>query len=523
MASFIIRVWTLVAFVCLNLSLVKADTPTLEAITAKLEGGRACCTALDFFLPKKVFTKLHPAYGISQLSFWSAQEQSLKPACILIPETQEDVQLAVTVLNIGVKAGISSCKFAVRGAGHTPTAGAANIEDGVTIDMQKMNDVVIDAGNKAITFGPGNRWGNIFPKLDDQDLAMVGGRVSTVGTAGLITGGGVSFFSGRKGFVADNIKSATLVLANSTVVTASATSNSDLYRAIKGGTNNFGIITSFTADIFEQQKFWGGEVVQPITNKDKLIEYLVSSFTSETFDPYAALITDLIWVSGIPAVIHQLAYTDGSKSWPPPAFKPLVELPTLASTVRKSHLSDFTTEIAAAAVVTEDKNNLLVTLTFANKGEVSVNFMKEVYELADKTVKSLLSVLTLNFIMTFQPLPHALYTKGAENGNGANVLGLERFDEDLFNLLFTLSWPLALDNAKVEAAMKELEQKIKKLSQTMGVDNEFVYLNYAAGWQNPLASYGQENVNFLKSVANKYDPSGLFQTGVPGGFKLSNL
>ncbi|KAF2196370.1 FAD-binding domain-containing protein [Delitschia confertaspora ATCC 74209] len=457
MDSLIIRVRTLVAFVCLNLSLVKADMPTLEAITAKLEGEKACCTALDFFLPKKVFTELHPAYSISQLSFWSAQEQRLNPACILIPESQEDVQLAVTVLNVGVKAEIASCKFSVRGA-----------------------------GNKAITFGPGDRWGRIFGTLDELSLAMVGGRVSTVGTAGLITGGGVSFFSGRKGFVADNIKSATLILANSTVVTASATSNSDLYRAIKGGTNNFGIITSFTADIFEQQKIWGGEIVK-------------------AFDPYTALITDLIWVSGIPTVTYQLAYTNGS------------------TTIRKSYLSDFTREIAALAAVTEGMNNLLVTLTFVNKDEVSVNFMKEVYKLADKTVKSLLSVINLNFVMTFQPLPHALYTKGAENGNGANILGLERFDEDLFNLLFTLSWLLPLDNAKVEAAMKELEQKIKKLSQTMGVDNEFVYLNYAAGWQNPLASYGQENVNFIKSVAKKYDPSGLFQTGVPGGFKLSNL
>jgi hypothetical protein len=55
--------------------------------------------------------------------------------------------------------------------------------------MQSMNEVVIASDKSRVTVGAGNRWGNVFPLLDDQNLAMVGGRVNPVGVAGLVTGG----------------------------------------------------------------------------------------------------------------------------------------------------------------------------------------------------------------------------------------------------------------------------------------------------------------------------------------------
>lgn len=50
-----------------------------------------------------------------------------------------------------------------------------------------------------------------------------------------------------------------------------------------------------------------------------------------------------------------------------------------------------------------------------------------------------------------------------------------------------------------------------------------VYLNYADPSQDPLASYGEENVKFMKKVAAEYDAPGVFQTLCPGGFKLSKV
>lgn len=271
---------------------------------------------------------------------------------------------------------------------------------------------------------------------------------------------------------------------------------------------------------YEQGDIWAGTLLQPITNKDTLIEYIANFTDSATFDPYAAIICDFAWIAGIPTIIHQIAYTDASVSWPPPSLKPLWDMPKLVTTVFKRTLSSFTTEIAAAQTVTTGKNNMLVSLTFVNRGQNAIDFMKEVWELGDATVKSLLSVAALNVILTYQPLPHALYTAGLKNG--PNVLGLERFDDDLINLLFTVSWPLASDNVRVEAAFKSLETTIIAKMAERGVANEWVYLNYGAYWQNPLRSYGEQSFNFMKRVAERYDPRGLFQNGMPGGYKLKN-
>ena len=54
----------------------------------------------------------------------------------------------------------------------------------------------------------------------------------------------------------------------------------------------------------------------------------------------------------------------------------------------------------------------------------------------------------------------------------------------------------------------------------MGLLHDFVYLNYANQAQNPIATYGRENVAGLKKAAERYDPRGVFQRQVPGGFKL---
>lgn len=57
----------------------------------------------------------------------------------------------------------------------------------------------------------------------------------------------------------------------------------------------------------------------------------------------------------------------------------------------------------------------------------------------------------------------------------------------------------------------------------INADNEYVYLNYADKSQDPLRGYGEQSVKYIRRVAEKYDPHGVFQYQVPGGFKVSNL
>ncbi|KAJ0384800.1 hypothetical protein COL922a_007631 [Colletotrichum nupharicola] len=48
-------------------------------------------------------------------------------------------------------------------------------------------------------------------------------------------------------------------------------------------------------------------------------------------------------------------------------------------------------------------------------------------------------------------------------------------------------------------------------------------LNYADPSQDPIKTYGDANINFIRSVASQCDPEGVFQKRIPGGFKISRV
>lgn len=76
------------------------------------------------------------------------------------------------------------------------------------------------------------------------------------------------------------------------------------------------------------------------------------------------------------------------------------------------------------------------------------------------------------------------------------------------------------DSIMFDAAQRWVTEA-KEATEMLGASNPFVYLNFALASQKPFCSYGAENVAFLRKTAKEYDPDGVFQTLVPGGFKIS--
>ena len=68
-------------------------------------------------------------------------------------------------------------------------AGAANIAEGVTIDLSALNSVVVNEAQTITSIGVGARWEQVYLALDAMGLATSGGRVAPVGVGGLTTGG----------------------------------------------------------------------------------------------------------------------------------------------------------------------------------------------------------------------------------------------------------------------------------------------------------------------------------------------
>lgn len=82
--------------------------------------------------------------------------------------------------------------FAVRSGGHQVAPGFSNIDNGVLLDMSKMDEITYIKGQKTVVIGTGALWGAVYEKLEPYGVTVVGGRVSGVGVGGLILGSMVS-------------------------------------------------------------------------------------------------------------------------------------------------------------------------------------------------------------------------------------------------------------------------------------------------------------------------------------------
>lgn len=133
----------------------------------------------------------------------------------------------------------------------------------LTQDVGLLNQTTYDPDNSIASVGPGARWLDVYKTLDEYNFGVLGGRIGTVAIGGLLLGGDCSLYLFRQGFATDNIAAFEVVLANSTIVTASAQENSDLFTALKGGGNNFGIVTRFDPMAFPASPIWSGSVTYP--------------------------------------------------------------------------------------------------------------------------------------------------------------------------------------------------------------------------------------------------------------------
>ena len=83
-----------------------------------------------------------------------------------------------------------------------------------------------------------------------------------------------------------------------------------------------------------------------------------------------------------------------------------------------------------------------------------------------------------------------------------------------------ISWSDESDDAAVLAAAQNTVTRSLAAASAQGLDNKYLYQNYAAQSQDVFPSYGAANYARLKEISKKYDPEQVWQKLQPGYFKL---
>jgi FAD/FMN-containing dehydrogenase len=152
----------------------------------------------------------------------------------------------------------------VRGTGHN-VSGVSLCDDGLVIDLSAMKGIHVQPHERKVRVEPGTTWAEVNHELQAFGLAATGGYVGTTGVGGLTLGGGLGWMVRKYGCALDNLLSADVVTADGRLLRASATENSDLFWAIRGGGGNFGIVTSFEFQAHHAGTVLAGLVLHPLS------------------------------------------------------------------------------------------------------------------------------------------------------------------------------------------------------------------------------------------------------------------
>lgn len=170
------------------------------------------------------------------------------PGIVLRPTTAAQVADAVGFARAHRERGIP---LAVRSGGHGISGRSTN-DGGIVIDVSGLRAMtVLDEASRLVRLEPGARWKDVAAFLEPHGWALSSGDYGGVGVGGLATAGGIGWLVREHGLTIDHLRAVELVLADGSIVRASAAVEPDLFWAVRGAGSAIGIVTAFEFEVDE--------------------------------------------------------------------------------------------------------------------------------------------------------------------------------------------------------------------------------------------------------------------------------
>ncbi|URM98674.1 FAD-binding oxidoreductase [Actinomadura madurae] len=136
-------------------------------------------------------------------------------------------------------------------------------DEGLLLKTSRMSRVLVDPSRRVARAGAGARWSDVIAAAAPLGLSPLSGSHASVGVTGFTLGGGVGWLSRRYGFAADHLLRAEIVTADGRHLTADAAHHADLFWALRGGSGNFGVVTSLEFRLQPVSAVYAGVALYP--------------------------------------------------------------------------------------------------------------------------------------------------------------------------------------------------------------------------------------------------------------------
>ncbi|KAF4944581.1 hypothetical protein FSARC_14636 [Fusarium sarcochroum] len=462
------------------------------------------------------------AYSQSISVNWSALARR-NASAVFHPSSAEQVAKALQLVEFFGQ------EFAVRGGGHSPNPGWASIEGGLLISTDRLNTLHYDEAADVMSIGAGNRWGMVYKYLEKFGVLVTGGHSAPVAAWDR---------SQAYGWSCDNVLNFEIVVSGGKILNASKTENSELWWALKGGSNNFGIVTRLDMSTIPiPNGVWGGQLVHewsPELQRKTIEAHYKFSLECIAADPGCESITEWGKVGpqkyiqnvlsadrNVPGGGHPEAFDDFF------ALNPQIQAGNCKASELAAHdevpegghasiyFSEDTRQARNSEVLvsplTPYRSSMLclITKTDLDFLQEAVNIFYEEYKVTDE-------MKDCNVCLNISPI--AAKTIRISNERGGTAPGWAEEDQSL--LFMDNVWLHAEDDEGMLQSGKRCIARLREVAKARGVLMPQIWMNNSDSDDDVIGSYGKENWTKLRNISIKYDPKRTFQNLCVGGYKI---
>ncbi|KAI9374704.1 hypothetical protein BJX61DRAFT_264134 [Aspergillus egyptiacus] len=393
--------------------------------------------------------------------------------------------------------------FLATGTRHGYGSTLGGLQGGLALDLSPLDSISVDTSAGTLTVGPGVTSGEVFDPVFDAGYSVPTGTCSCVGLIGATLGAGIGRLTGTHGLMIDALLSARVVTASGDILEASSTANPDLFWALRGAGQNFGIVTSATY------------ALTPITHPYTSVDLIIAPDHNTTFFHWlAAFNHSADW-----AIAAQISYSTDTNS--PILLANCVYHGPRDAALASLHplLLDIGPGLVFMNVTEVPWNRLSATAGFASDAATcQPGQIHDIYGVTLRHRSAATWIAVFDAMGAFYAThPRArgcmVIFEAWANHAAVNVADAETAypwrDAQIYTMIQG-TWQEGDKDAKV--ATQTLARQLRSmLAATSGYGDLAVYVNYAKGDETLEQIYGARKLRRLAELKRRYDPGNVFR------------